>query len=73
MDLPEGNAGVKGNERADALLGKAVVDVTVMVRHRVHLIRAMTVKIQNEDDTDLDNVHIQRMIVMAVTRGRREK
>lgn len=54
---------VRGNEGADVLVEKVVVvDGKVTVRERVDLFRAGAVKLQNEEETECDNVHIQKMI-----------
>lgn len=44
-----------------------MVDDTVMVRDRVHPIMTVTVKLQNEQETERGNVHKQRMIDMGET------
>lgn len=44
-----------------------MVDDTVMVRDRVHPIMTVTVKLQNEQETERNNVHKQRMIDMGET------
>lgn len=66
------HVGVRGNEIDDALVRKAVVDGTVIVRDRVDLIRAVTVELQNEEETGHENVHKQKVIDIGVTRGERK-
>ena len=65
-----GHAGVKGNERADVLAGKALVNGTEIRRDRIELIRAVMDTLREDDEkVERDNVHILRMVEMGVTRG----
>lgn len=45
------------NERADAMVAKARVDSTVMIRDRIYLFSALMVALQNEK-AKCDNVYI---------------
>lgn len=51
------------------LVGSVVVDGTMIIRHRVDVIRAAVIKFPNEEETESDNIYIQRTINNEVTRG----
>lgn len=60
---------MRGNTRADALAGKAMVDGIVMVRDKVDLIRSVALNCRIKKETERDNVHVQRIIDTGIARG----